>query len=89
MVAIHGGPEADLVYGGPGDKASVLKHINGKVVDWYKKKQAAITKVEPEYIKILDLKPEAPVEIRGDFKPIKTNVPGIGLTDLLRSRDFH
>jgi hypothetical protein len=30
-----------------------------------------------------DYKPDAPAEIRGDFKPIKTNVPGIGLTDLL------
>jgi tetratricopeptide (TPR) repeat protein len=48
------------VYGGPGDKASVLKHINTKVVEWYKKKQDAIHKVEPEYIKILDLKPKAP-----------------------------
>src|SRR5262245_57338331 len=30
-----------------------------------------------------DYKPDAPAEIRGDFKPIKTNVSGIGLTDLL------
>lgn len=30
-----------------------------------------------------DYKADAPAEIRGDFKPIKTNVPGIGLTDLL------
>jgi uncharacterized protein (DUF1501 family) len=30
-----------------------------------------------------DHKPDAPTEIRGDFKPIKTVVPGIGLTDLL------
>src|SRR4026209_2783706 len=30
-----------------------------------------------------DYKPDAPAEIRGDFKPIKTVVPGIGLTDLL------
>ncbi len=30
-----------------------------------------------------DYKPDAPAEIRGDFQPIKTNVPGIGLTDLL------
>src|SRR4051812_6761842 len=30
-----------------------------------------------------DYKPDAPVEIRGDFKPIKSVVPGIGLTDLL------
>jgi Protein of unknown function (DUF1501) len=30
-----------------------------------------------------DYKPDAPAEIRGDFKPIKTAVPGLGLTDLL------
>ena len=48
------------VYTGPGDKATVIKHINTKVTDWYKKKQAAIVKVEPEYKKILDLKPIPP-----------------------------
>src|SRR5205814_7180219 len=47
-------------YAGAGDKASVLKHINEKVKDWYTKKKAAIEKVEPEYIKILELKPEPP-----------------------------
>jgi hypothetical protein len=30
-----------------------------------------------------DYKPDAPAEIRGDFKPIKTAVPGLGLTELL------
>jgi len=30
-----------------------------------------------------DYKPDAPAEIRGDFRAIRTNVPGIGLTDLL------
>jgi hypothetical protein len=30
-----------------------------------------------------DYKADAPAEIRGDFKPIKSAVPGIGLTDLL------
>ncbi len=47
-------------YQGPGDKDSVMKHINGKVKDWYTKKKEAITKVEPEYIKILELKPIPP-----------------------------
>src|ERR1051326_5987817 len=28
-----------------------------------------------------DLKPEAPPEIRGEFKPIKTNVPGIEISE--------
>ena len=29
-----------------------------------------------------DPKPDAPVEIRGEFKPICTNVPGVQLTEL-------
>ncbi len=31
----------------------------------------------------VDLKPEAPAEVRGEFKPISTNVPGIQLCELL------
>src|SRR5262249_34138259 len=30
-----------------------------------------------------DLKPDAPAEIRGPFKPIRTSVPGMHITDLL------
>lgn len=30
-----------------------------------------------------DLKPEAPVEIRGEFKPIATEVPGMDVCELL------
>src|SRR5438105_4817567 len=30
-----------------------------------------------------DYKADAPAEIRGDFKPIRTSVPGITLTDLV------
>lgn len=47
-------------YKGPGDKDSVLKHIQTKVKDWYTKKRDAIGKVEPEYVKILELKPVPP-----------------------------
>jgi len=47
-------------YAGPGDKATVIKHIQTKVKDWYEKKKAAIEKVEPEYVKILELKPVPP-----------------------------
>src|SRR5689334_743117 len=31
----------------------------------------------PPHLDMFDLKPDAPVEVRGDFKPIATNVPGI------------
>jgi hypothetical protein len=37
----------------------------------------------PSHIDLYDMKPEAPVEIRGEFKPIKTNVPGIDICELM------
>lgn len=37
----------------------------------------------PAHQDIFDLKPDAPVEIRGPFKPIDTNVPGIQITEHL------
>jgi Protein of unknown function (DUF1501) len=37
----------------------------------------------PSHIDMWDLKPEAPAEIRGPFKPIKTNVPGIEIGEHL------
>ncbi len=37
----------------------------------------------PPHQDLIDLKPEAPVEIRGEFSPISTNVPGIEICELL------
>jgi len=37
----------------------------------------------PSHLDIWDLKPEAPAEIRGEFKPIATRVPGIQLCEHL------
>ncbi|WP_439624952.1 DUF1501 domain-containing protein [Gemmata sp.] len=37
----------------------------------------------PSHIDMYDLKPNAPAEIRGEFKPISTNVPGIQIGELL------
>jgi hypothetical protein len=37
----------------------------------------------PSHIDMWDLKPEAPVEYRGEFKPIDTNVPGIRVAEHL------
>jgi hypothetical protein len=37
----------------------------------------------PSHIDIFDLKPQAPVEYRGPFRPIRTNVPGIEINELL------
>ena len=37
----------------------------------------------PPHIDMVDLKPEAPLEIRGPYRPIETNVPGIRITEHL------
>jgi hypothetical protein len=37
----------------------------------------------PSHLDTYDLKPNAPAEIRGEFKPIKTNVPGIQIGEHL------
>ncbi len=37
----------------------------------------------PSHMDTYDLKPDAPVEYRGEFKPIKTNVPGMDICELL------
>lgn len=37
----------------------------------------------PPHMDMWDLKPEAPVEIRGDFQPISSSVPGIDVCELL------
>jgi hypothetical protein len=40
----------------------------------------------PSHIDLYDLKPNAPVEYRGEFKPIKTNVPGFDICELMPSQ---
>jgi hypothetical protein len=37
----------------------------------------------PSHIDTWDLKPDAPAEYRGDFRPIRTNVPGIEISEHL------
>ena len=37
----------------------------------------------PPHQDMVDLKPDAPVEIRGEFDPIRTNVPGIDICEHL------
>src|SRR5690349_19852323 len=37
----------------------------------------------PPHQDMVDLKPDAPVEVRGEFKPIATNVPGIRICEHL------
>lgn len=37
----------------------------------------------PSHLDTFDLKPDAPAEIRGPFRPIRTNVPGMEICELL------
>ena len=37
----------------------------------------------PSHLDTFDLKPDAPAEIRGPFRPIRTNVPGMDITEQL------
>jgi hypothetical protein len=37
----------------------------------------------PPHQDMVDLKPDAPVEVRGEFKPIRTNVPGVDICEHL------
>ena len=37
----------------------------------------------PSHIDMYDLKPDAPAEIRGEFRPVKTNVSGIDISEHL------
>ncbi|MBL8793126.1 MAG: DUF1501 domain-containing protein [Planctomycetia bacterium] len=37
----------------------------------------------PSHIDMYDMKPDAPAEYRGEFKPIDTNVPGINVCELM------
>ena len=43
----------------------------------------------PSHQDLFDMKPEAPAEVRGEFKPIRTNVPGIEFTELLAKTARH
>src|SRR5262245_20987989 len=35
----------------------------------------------PSHLEMYDLKPQAPVEYRGEFRPIRTNVPGFDICE--------
>jgi hypothetical protein len=51
----------------PRDKAAILIWLPGG----------------PSHIDMYDLKPDAPAEFRGEFKPIQTNVPGFDICELM------
>src|SRR5438874_4640206 len=37
----------------------------------------------PPHMDMIDLKPDAPAEIRGEFKPIATKLPGLQVSELM------
>src|SRR4051794_31349878 len=37
----------------------------------------------PSHMDMFDMKPEAPVEVRGEFQPIDTSVPGVQICELM------
>src|SRR5437764_11088479 len=37
----------------------------------------------PSQLELADMKPDAPLEIRGELKPIRSNVPGLDVCELL------
>ncbi|MBX9626610.1 MAG: DUF1501 domain-containing protein [Gemmataceae bacterium] len=45
----------------------------------------------PSHLELWDLKPDAPAEVRGEFKPIPSSVPGLTVGELLplTSRQMH
>src|SRR5262249_46889919 len=49
------------------DKAVIFVYLNGG----------------PSHMDMYDLKPDAPLEYRGEFKPIDTNVPGVRISEHL------
>ena len=51
----------------PREKAVIMVYLNGG----------------PSHLDMYDLKPNAPAEYRGEFQPIRTNVPGMDLCELM------
>ncbi len=52
---------------------------------WKKAKSVILIYLQggPSHIDIWDPKPDAPSNVRGEFKPIRTNVPGIWLSEVM------
>src|SRR5262245_20077338 len=57
------------------ESASGVNHTHKAVINVY-------LPGGPPHLDMWDLKPDAPKEIRGDFKPIQTCVPGLDICEL-------
>src|SRR5947209_8959979 len=51
--------------GSAGTKSAIMIHLPGG----------------PSHLDMYDLKPDAPAELRGEFHPIQTNVPGVQICE--------
>ena len=71
-----GGPLAGLLQAAEGPPASRSKGRARSVVLFY-------LFGGPSHIDTFDMKPHAPVEIRGEFRPIATSVPGVDICEHL------
>src|SRR5207302_2936406 len=70
--------------------AGALATLGLSLSDWYALRAQSTPDVNcillmliggPSQLDTFDMKPNAPVEIRGPYKPIKTNVPGIEISE--------
>src|SRR5438067_586673 len=59
--------QAEPTGAGSPNKAVIMIYLNGG----------------PSHVDLFDMKPDAPVEIRGEFKPTRTNVPGFDICELM------
>lgn len=65
--------------------ADVLRLQAGAAPDQKRAKSAIMIFLSggPSHLDMYDMKPEAPLEYRGEFLPIRTNVPGIEICELM------
>lgn len=75
-----------LKVGALGAGLSLSQYLRLQASEPARKKRSAIfifMEGAPSHQDTFDLKPKAPVEVRGEFKPISTNVPGIEICEHL------
>src|SRR6266853_5411282 len=68
---------------GAGLTLAEMLHLRARAGDSRPAKSAIMIYLPggPSHLDMYDLKPEAPVEFKGDFNPIKTNVPGVEICE--------
>ena len=75
MGALSGGSDPGLAQLFAAEQAGTLDKEFSVILMW--------ANGGPSHLETFDLKPEAPEEYRGEFKPIHTNVPGMDICELL------